>query len=371
MYKRAKKVFRWVLILSAIAGLVFFAVNGCTKQNPLATETAKMGTVSSLSAAQGGTDKGKYDKSGYDKDGYNRDGYNRDEYDKSGYNRDGCDKNGYDKHGTFHGNKKTPTPGGTILPVVTATMTPRITPAPTNPVVNIGSAGTFAAFGGNAGVTNQGINTLINGNLGTTAASTLITGFHDSNGDIYTETTLNIGGVTGTIFTAPPPPGTAKKFAIAQQALADATTAFNFLAGLPGGTDPGAGELGNLVLAPGVYTAAAGAFGITSGDLTLDAQGKAKAVWVFQMASALTVGTTVQPRSIILVNGAQAKNVYWQVGSAATINETGGGAMAGTIISRAGITFSTAGNLVTTVLNGRALSLVASITMVNTVINMP
>ncbi len=243
--------------------------------------------------------------------------------------------------------------------------------ASVGPVVNLGAAATFGGFGGSAGMTNQGINTVVNGDIGTTAASTLITGFHDSGGNVYTETPLNIGDVTGVINCAPPAPGTAAKFAIAQQALADATTAFNYLAGLPGGPDPGAGELGGLVLAPGTYTAASGSFKITSGDLTLDAQGNPNAVWVFQIATSLTVGQAGQPRSVILVNGAQAKNVFWQVGSAATINGAGGGTMVGTIISYSGVTFSTAGNVTLTTLNGRALSLNASVTMVNTVVNVP
>ncbi len=243
--------------------------------------------------------------------------------------------------------------------------------ASVGPVVNLGAAATFGGFGGSAGMTNQGINTVVHGDIGTTAASTLVTGFHDSGGNVYTETPLNIGDVTGVINCAPPAPGTAAKFAIAQQALADATTAFNYLAGLPGGPDPGAGELGGLVLAPATYTAASGSFKITSGDLTLDAKGNANAVWVFQMATSLTVGQAGQPRSIILVNGAQAKNVFWQVGSAATINGAGGGTMVGTIISYSGVTFSTAGNATITTLDGRALSLNASVTLVNTVVNVP
>jgi hypothetical protein len=139
----------------------------------------------------------------------------------------------------------------------------------------------------------------------------------------------------------------------------------------PGGTDPGAGQLGGLVLAPGTYQAAGGSFLITGSDLTLDAQGNANAIWVFQMASTLTVGGPGAPRSIILINGAQAKNVFWQVGSMATINAAGGGTMVGTIIASAGVTFSTAGNAAITTLDGRALGLNASVTMVNTVINVP
>ena len=67
--------------------------------------------------------------------------------------------------------------------------------------------------------------------------------------------------------------------------------------------------------------------------------------------------------------GGLAKNVFWYVGSSATINGAGGGIMSGTIIAAQGVTFSTAGNAVQTVLNGRALSLNASVTMVNTTIN--
>ncbi|KAI9451716.1 hypothetical protein F5148DRAFT_986404 [Russula earlei] len=233
----------------------------------------------------------------------------------------------------------------------------------------------FGAFGGNAGITNQGLNTVINnGSISSTAASTLITGFHDgTTGDVYTQTPLNVGLVTGRIYTAPPAPGNATSFAIAVQALADATTAYNSIspASKQGGTDPGAGELGGLTLAPAVYKSAGGTFKITNGNLTLDGKGDPNAVWIFQAASSLTVGTAgpAGARSIILINGAQAKNVFWYVGSSATINGAGGGIMAGTIIASAGVTFSTAGNAVQTVLNGRALSIVASVTMVNTTIN--
>ena len=85
----------------------------------------------------------------------------------------------------------------------------------------------------------------------------------------------------------------------------------------------------------------------------------------------LTVGAAGAPRSVILAGGAQPKNVFWQVGSSATINAAGGGTMVGTIISSAATSFSTAGNPCCTTLNGRALALNASVTMVNTVINVP
>jgi Ice-binding-like/Bacterial Ig-like domain len=248
--------------------------------------------------------------------------------------------------------------------------------------VPLRSAAPFGTFGGSAGMTNSGILTVVNGDIGTTAVSTAVTGFHDSGaGCTYTEVLgADVGAVTGSIDTAPPPPtvscpseGTAATFAIATQALADARTAYNALVAMPGGPDPGAGNLANKVLVAGVYTAAAGSFMIQGGDLTLDARGDANAVFVFQMATTLTVGGpgATAPQSIILVNGTQAKNVFWQVGSAATINAAGGGTMVGTIISQAGAAFSTVGNTTIVTLNGRVLSLGASVTLVDTVINVP
>lgn len=246
-------------------------------------------------------------------------------------------------------------------------------PAPI--IVDLGTAAVFGAFGGNAGITNQGLNTVINnGSIATTAASTLITGFHDSNG-IYTETPLNVGNVTGDIFAAPPAPGNATSFAVAQQGQLDATAAYLSIspASKPGGSDPNAGELGGLTLAPGVYKSASGTFKISNGDLTLDAKGDPNATWVFQTAAGLTVGIAgpTGAKSVILINGALSKNVFWYVGSSATINGAGGGTMVGTIIATSGVTFSTPGNAVQTVLNGRAISLVSSVTMVNTTINVP
>lgn len=234
--------------------------------------------------------------------------------------------------------------------------------------VNLGAAASFGAFGGAAGVTNQGVNTVIGGNLGSTAACTLITGFHDA-ANVYTETPLNVGAVNGSIQCAPPAPGTAASLAVATQARADAQTAYNALAALPPGSDPGAGQLGGLVLTPGVYTAAGGTFGVTGGNLTLDAQGDVNAVWVFQSAAALTVGLPATPRRVLLVNGAQARNVFWQVGSAARIEA--GSTMVGTLIAPAGVTVSTAGQTVQTTLTGRAIGLTASVTLVNTTIVAP
>jgi len=244
----------------------------------------------------------------------------------------------------------------------------------------------FGGFGGGAGMTNQGIHTVVNGDIGTTGASTTMTGFYDESVAAvagvypcsYTVTPANLGLVNGAIDTAPPPPsgacpneGTANTMAIATEAALEARTAYTALQGLPS-TGALAAELGNTTIAPGVYTNAS-AVGITTGPLTLDAKGDPNASWVFQIGSSLTVGTPAAPESVILINGAKAGNVYWAVGGlpGAVINYGGGGTMVGTIISQPGITVSSPGVAAVTTINGRVIALTASTTLVNTVINVP
>jgi hypothetical protein len=220
----------------------------------------------------------------------------------------------------------------------------------------------FGGFGGGAGITNEGqLSQVNNGDIGTTGASTLITGFHDdsvvtltgADACTYTETPLDIALVgapaatpgTGltTIFTAPgtsqpttacPNEGTATTFSVATLAAQQALAAYNTLQGLPPGTTLSNDELGGRTLFPGTYTTATD-YLITMGPLTLDAQGDPNAYWVFQMGSSLQVGTPTMPRSVILMNGAQASHVFWAVGGlpGAVINYGGGGTMVGTVIS--------------------------------------
>ena len=257
------------------------------------------------------------------------------------------------------------------------------------PVVLGPTISLFGGFGGGAGMTNQGIHTVVNGDIGTTGASTTMTGFHDTSlakvGAVwpctYTESPLNVGQVNGTIDTAPPPPtvecateGTAATMAIATEAAKEARTAYTALQGLP--TDGVlAAEIGDTTIYPGVYTNAS-SVGITLGPLTLDAQGDPNASWVFQIGSSLTVGTPTASESVILIGGAQAKNVFWAVGGlpGAVINYGGGGTMVGTIISQPGITVSSPGQSTSStvsIINGRVIALTASTTLVNTVINVP
>jgi hypothetical protein len=255
------------------------------------------------------------------------------------------------------------------------------------PVVLGPTISAFGGFGGGAGMTNQGIYTVINGDIGTTGASTTMTGFYDKSVPAvagvypcsYTVTGSNMGLVNGAIETAPPPPsgacsseGTATTFDLATQAALEARTAYTTLQNIPPGITLATNELGNRVLAPGVYTSSS-FYQITTGPLTLDAQGDPNASWVFQMGSYLTVGTPTASQSVLLANGAQAKNVFWAVGGlpGAVINYGGGGTMVGTIISQPGITVSSPGVAAVTTINGRLLALDASTTLVNTVINVP
>ena len=236
------------------------------------------------------------------------------------------------------------------------------------------SAATYGTFGGTAGMTNTGVQTVINGDIGTTAIGSVnITGFHDLT-DTYTITGANHGLVNGTLYTCAPSdtnPVNITKCALATQARLDAQTAYLALAAMPS-VGVLAGNLAGTTINPGVYTNSSSVL-IQGGDLTLDALGDANGVFVFQIGSTLTVGGpgAAFPQSIILAGGAQAKNVFWQVGTSATINAAGGGTMEGTIIANSGVTFSTVGNTTVTTLNGRAMSLISSITMVDTVINVP
>ena len=118
---------------------------------------------------------------------------------------------------------------------------------------------------------------------------------------------------------------------------------------LPGGINAGA-ELGGKTLVAGVYQSPSGAYDITSVDLTL--HGGSNDVWVFQMASTLTVAVG---RKIILTGGARARNIFWQVGSSATLGTSA--VFKGTIMAYASITMNASSTL-----EGRALAQVGAVT---------
>jgi len=114
-------------------------------------------------------------------------------------------------------------------------------------------------------------------------------------------------------------------------------------------------------LLPGLYHATS-TLSVATGNLTLDAADDSRAVWVFQVGSALGIGTG---RSITLVRGALAANVFWVVGSSATIEVSS--IMAGTVLADQSITVQT-----DAILNGRAFAHVAAVTLdTNTVVTLP
>lgn len=129
------------------------------------------------------------------------------------------------------------------------------------------------------------------------------------------------------------------------QCQADRNTAYNALAAAPCLTNNTRTELSGLTLGPGVYCSG-GAMSLSAGTLTLDGLGNSDAQWIFQMASTLV---TSPYTSFILQNGAQTKNVYWKVGSSATIGHSS--SFVGNIVAYASISFGQ-----TSVLSGRGLA---------------
>jgi hypothetical protein len=100
---------------------------------------------------------------------------------------------------------------------------------------------------------------------------------------------------------------------------------------------------------------------LNSGTVTLDAQGNANAVFIFQIGSTLT---TIGGTQVVLANGAQAKNVFWQIGSAATLGTNS--IFKGTVIALQSVTLQTGANLV-----GRAIALNAAVTMDTNMVTAP
>jgi hypothetical protein len=153
------------------------------------------------------------------------------------------------------------------------------------------------------------------------------------------------------------PPGTVRRGTIyeggpvAAQAQSDATLAYNALKGQPCNVDLTGKDLGGMTLTPGVYCFDTSAQ--LTGDLVLDALGNPLAVWVFQIGSTLT---TASASSVAVINGGQAVNVFWQVGSSATLGT--GTRFNGNILADASITLDTGASLI-----GRALALNGAVTM--------
>ena len=132
----------------------------------------------------------------------------------------------------------------------------------------------------------------------------------------------------------------------AAQAQLDLTTAYVDLAGRAGGASL-PGDISGLTFTPGIYKNASSVGLLSSaGQVTLNGLGDANAVFVFQIGSSLTTASSSQ---VILSGGTQAKNVYWQVGSSATLGTSS--TFNGNIVALASITLTNGATL-----NGRALA---------------
>ncbi len=197
------------------------------------------------------------------------------------------------------------------------------------PAVLLGTADSFAILAGST-ITNTGAS-VINGDLGL-HPGTAVTGF---------------------------PPGILNGAphltdAVAGQAKTDLTSAYKDAAGrsLTAVTPP---DIGNRTVIAGVYrTGSVPSLGLT-GNLTLDAQGDPRAVFIFQVESTLVTATD---SSVSLINGAQACNVFWQIGSSATLGTRT--AFKGTVMALASISVNDG-----VTVEGRLLARTSAVTLIN------
>ena len=219
-------------------------------------------------------------------------------------------------------------------------------PAP----VNLGSTAHFAILAGAAITTTGG--GLINGDVGASPIAGSAIG-------------IPAAQVVGTIYEvdASGPAGAVVAPALLTAAKGDLTTAYNDAAGrspAPSGPflNPGAGNLGGLTLIPGLYKFT-GTAAISGANLTLT--GGPDDVWIFQIADDLEEASSVQ---VILAGGAQARNIFWQVGTSATIGTSA--VFQGTILANQAVTMNTSSSM-----SGRLLAFNAGVTFDGTINALP
>ncbi len=216
------------------------------------------------------------------------------------------------------------------------------------------ASSSFAVLAGTT-VTNDGAS-VISGNLGV-SPGTAITGFQSAplNNIMGPGTvTAGLGIVNGTIYAAGP---------VAAQAHNDAVTAYNNLvAQVPGTTFPGVSQLNGLTFTPGVYSFAPSANLQVNGTVYLDFQGNNDALFIFQVGTTLV--TMAGSKVIALNNNSTAcsgSNVYWAVGSSATID---GAQFIGNVIATTTITMTTDASV-----SGRIWAINGAVTMINDAIS--
>ncbi|MBN1528000.1 MAG: DUF3494 domain-containing protein [Thermoleophilaceae bacterium] len=203
--------------------------------------------------------------------------------------------------------------------------------------VNLGTVSPFVVLGG-ASVTNTGPSVL-NGDLGVSPGTSLV-GF----------------GLPAVVNGA-----THNNDAVASNAKSDLTTAYNVAAGQPvaPADDLTGTNLGNRTLTAGAYRYASSAQ--LTGTVTLNAEGNPNAQFVFEIGSTLT---TAGASAVRLVNGASPCNVYWQVGSSATLGTTT--AFQGNLMALTSISLNNGASVI-----GRLLARNGSVTLINNVLSAP
>ena len=216
------------------------------------------------------------------------------------------------------------------------------------PRVDLGTAGNFAILA-QSGISTTGTTSIV-GDIGVSPiGSTAITGFGlvlDGSGTFSTSA-LVVGRVFAADYTAPTP-------AHLTAAVGDMQTAYTDAAGRAAGvTELGAGNIGGMTIAPGVYKWSTGVTIPT--DVTLS--GSSTSVWIFQIAGTLTVSSATK---VILIGGAQAKNVFWQVAGQTTLGTTS--QFKGIILDQTAIVMNTGATL-----DGKALAQTAVTLDSNTV----
>lgn len=201
--------------------------------------------------------------------------------------------------------------------------------------IDLGTAASFAILAGST-VTNTGPS-VISGNIGLSPGSS-ITGFPPG---------VNINGTRHI------------SDAVARAAQRDLVTAYNVAAGSPTAADVTNKDLGGMTLTPGVYEAST-AMALT-GTLTLNAQGNSSAVFIFKAGSTLVTASNSRVR---FVNGGSACNVFWKVGSSATLGTTT--RFIGTILALTSATLDSGATV-----QGRMLARNGAVTLHNNVITAP
>jgi hypothetical protein len=217
--------------------------------------------------------------------------------------------------------------------------------------VNLGSTAKYAVLAGSLISNIPG--SAITGDVALSpSAGSMITGF-------------GANEITGTVYTVDQtgPAGSVPAASELTTAKGDLTIAYNDAAGrkpVPEGPflNPGAGDIGGLTLVPGLYKFTS-TLAITGSDVTLT--GDANDVWIFQIASDLNVGNGIK---VVLAGGAQAANIFWQVGTSATLGTTS--VFMGTIMADQSITLKTGATL-----DGRALASIAAVTLASSTVTRP